>query len=83
MAHPFKTRDCVSMYCTAAVDSVEACFLDLAAMVQLLIQLEYMRLCVCVCVCGDDRGFLGGGVRVMRLRKQQSSKMTALTEPFP
>lgn len=48
MAHPFKTRDCVSMYCTAAVDSVEACFLDLAAMVQLLIQLEYVQLCVCL-----------------------------------
>lgn len=60
MAHPFKTRDCVSMYCTAAVDSVEACFLDLAAMVQLLIQLEYVRLCVCVCVfAGMTEGFWG------------------------
>lgn len=58
MAHPFKTRDCVSMYCTAAVDSVEACFLDLAAMVQLLIQLEYVRLSVCVFV-GMTEGFWG------------------------
>lgn len=58
MAHPFKTRDCVSMYCTAAVDSVEACFLDLAAMVQLLIQLEYVRLSACVFV-GMTEGFWG------------------------
>lgn len=45
----------------------EACFLDIAAMAQLLIQLE---MCVCVIVRGTERSF--GGYKSLRAAKLEA-----------
>lgn len=60
----------VCMYSTAAITMAEACFLAVTAMVQLLIQLEYVCVCVSVWGWGWGWGCKEVGIRVKRLTEE-------------